>query len=75
MIVDDPRSLQLSAEESAALAPSLAPVFASFGRIDVLSPGMWNLRLNAEAPAFAPPSEAAGRSAHQPAPPSAASSR
>ena len=54
MIVDDPRSLQLSAEESAALALSLAPVFASFGRIDVLSPGMWNLRLTAEAPAFAP---------------------
>jgi hypothetical protein len=63
MIVDDPRSLQLSAEESAALAASLAPTFASFGRIDVLSPDKWNLRLNAEAPAFAPLSEAAGRSA------------
>lgn len=63
MIVDDPRSLQLSTEESAALAASLASVFASLGHIDVLSPGMWNLRLSAEAPAFAPLSEAAGRSA------------
>jgi hypothetical protein len=63
MIVDDPRGLQLSAEESAALAVSLAPTFAAFGHIDVLSPVMWNLRLNADAPAFTPLSEAAGRSA------------
>jgi hypothetical protein len=63
MIVDDPRSLQLSAEESATLAASLAPTFAALGRIDVLSPDTWNLRLNADAPAFTPLSEAAGRSA------------
>jgi hypothetical protein len=63
MVVDDPRGLQISAEESAALAVSLAPTFAALGRIDVLSPAKWNLRLNADAPAFTPLPEAAGRSA------------
>ncbi len=63
MVVDHPRGLHLSTEESAALAAALAPVFATLGRIDVLSPDTWNLRLAAGAPAFAPLSEAAGRSA------------
>lgn len=63
MIVDHPRALQLDNEESAALAAALAPVFAPLGRIDVLSPDTWNLRLAAEAPDFAPLTEAAGRRA------------
>ena len=63
MVVDDPGRLQLSSEESAALAVSLAPTFGALGHIDLLSPDKWNLRLNADAPAFTPLSEAAGRSA------------
>jgi hypothetical protein len=63
MVVDDPCSLRLSDEDSATLAVLLAPTFAALGRIDVLSPDKWNLRLNADAPTFAPLSEAAGRSA------------
>ena len=63
MIVDDPRILSLSAEEADALAASLEPIFAAFGRIEILTPNMWNLRLTVDAPPFAPLSEAAGRAA------------
>ena len=63
LIVDDPRRLCLSDEESLALAVSLAPVFAGLGQLEVLSPGVWNLRLSAAAPAFQPLPEAVGRAA------------
>jgi hypothetical protein len=63
LIVDDPRALCLTDEESAAFAAALAPTFASLGRIEALSPGMWNLRLSAVAPDFQALQEAAGRAA------------
>jgi hypothetical protein len=52
LVVDDPRQLELSAAECAALAVSLAPTFAALGELEVLSPHAWNLRLSAAAPAF-----------------------
>ncbi len=61
--VNDPQHLDLSGEESAALAVSLAPTFAGLGQLEVVSPGHWNLRLLAGAPAFQPLPEAAGRAA------------
>ncbi len=63
LIVDDPRALCLTGEESAAFAVALAPTFASLGRIEALSPGMWNLRLSGIAPDFQALPEAAGRAA------------
>jgi hypothetical protein len=63
LIVDDPRRLQLTADEAAALAVSLAPTFAEFGRLEVISPGTWNLRLACLAPAFEALPEAIGRAA------------
>jgi len=54
-IVDDPRHLRLSSEEAAALAVALAPTLAALGRLEVISPGNWNLRLAAAAPAFCVP--------------------
>ncbi|MDP1734739.1 MAG: hypothetical protein Q8L44_10300 [Sulfuritalea sp.] len=62
LVVDDPRQLDLSAEECTALAVSLAPTFAALGQLDVLSPHAWNLRLSAAAPAFQALSGAIGRS-------------
>jgi hypothetical protein len=52
LVVDDPRQLELSAAECAALAVSLAPTFAALGELEVLSPHAWNLRLSTAAPAF-----------------------
>ena len=63
LIVDDPRHLQLSDEEATALAVALAPTLAALGQLEVLSPGSWNLRLHATAPAFQDLHDAAGRSA------------
>ncbi|MDP1982026.1 MAG: hypothetical protein Q8K23_05755 [Sulfuritalea sp.] len=63
LIVDDPRHLQLSDEEAAALAVALAPTLATLGELEVISPGQWNLRLHAAAPAFQDLRDAAGRSA------------
>ena len=61
LIVDDPQNLRLTAEEAAALAVALAPTFFALGQLEVISPGSWNLRLSAAAPAFQPLPEAAGR--------------
>jgi hypothetical protein len=63
LIVGNPRQLELSSEEAAALAVALAPTFAGLGELEVVSPGHWNLRLHAEAPAFQALPEAAGRAA------------
>jgi hypothetical protein len=63
LIVDDPQRLELSGEESAALAVSLAPTFAGLGQLEMISPHAWNLRLSAPAPAFQDLPEAIGRSA------------
>ena len=63
LVVDDPRQLELSAAECAALAVSLAPTFAALGQLEVLSPHAWNLRLSAAAPAFQALPGAIGRSA------------
>jgi hypothetical protein len=63
LVVDDPRQLDLNAEECAALAVSLAPTFAALGQLDVVSPHAWNLRLSAAAPAFRALPGAIGRSA------------
>ncbi len=63
LIVEDPRQLELTGEESAALAVSLAPTFAGFGHLEVVSPRQWNLRLLAGAPAFQDLPDAAGRAA------------
>jgi hypothetical protein len=63
IIVDDPQSLNLSHEESAALAVALAPTFAALGELEVISPQAWNLRLSAGAPPFHALPEASGRAA------------
>ncbi len=63
LIVDDPQHLRLSDDEAAALAAALAPTLAALGRIEVIAPGHWNLRLSAAAPPFQALSDAAGRSA------------
>ncbi|MDA8257371.1 MAG: hypothetical protein M0Z99_17380 [Betaproteobacteria bacterium] len=63
LLVDDPRQLQLSEAEAAALAAALAPTFAALGELEVISPGAWNLRLKITAPAFQDLSQATGRSA------------
>ena len=56
LIVDDPQRLALSSAEAAQLAVSLAPTFAAFGELQVLTPQHWNLRL---APgSLAPPTPA-----------------
>jgi len=55
--------MRLSPEDSAALVPAVRPVFGDAGfPLDAPDPARWYLRLpaNAEAPAFAPPSEALG---------------
>ncbi|MDP2826672.1 MAG: hypothetical protein Q8O52_28790 [Sulfuritalea sp.] len=62
-IVDDPQHLRLSSEEAAALAVALAPTLAALGQLELISPGIWNLRLSAPAPAFHDLPEAAARSA------------
>jgi hypothetical protein len=62
VVVDDPRQLDLSAAECAALAVSLAPTFAALGQLEVVSPHAWNLRLYATAPAFQALPGAIGRS-------------
>ncbi len=61
LIVDDPQRLELTAEEAAALAVSLAPTLAALGELAVISPDAWNLRLSAGAPAFQALPDAAGR--------------
>lgn len=53
LVLDAPSRLALDAAEAAALAVSLAPTLADLGRIDVMAPQTWNLRLEAPAPAFA----------------------
>ena len=63
LIVDDPQQLELTDEESAALAVSLAPTLAELGQLEVISPRAWNLRLSAAAPAFQDLPEAIGRAA------------
>ncbi|MDZ4252269.1 MAG: hypothetical protein U1A72_06810, partial [Sulfuritalea sp.] len=63
LVVDDPQQLRLSNEEAAALAAALAPTLAALGRIEVIAPGHWNLRLSAGAPAFQALPDATGRSA------------
>ncbi len=63
LIVDDPPNLRLSGDEAAALAVALAPTFAALGRLEMLSPEHWNLRLSAGAPAFRDLPDATGRSA------------
>jgi len=63
LIVDDPRRLDLTDEESTALAVSLAPTFAGLGQLEVIAPDAWNLRLSASAPAFQCLPEAVGRAA------------
>jgi hypothetical protein len=63
LIVDDPRRLELSSEESAALAVALAPTFAALGTLEVLSPERWNLRLAAPAPGFQDLPDATSRTA------------
>ena len=63
LIVDDPQRLELTGEESAALAISLAPALAHLGQLEVISPHCWNLRLAASAPVFQPLLEAADRAA------------
>lgn len=63
VMVDDPRQLRLGDEEAAALAVSLAPTLAHLGRLEVISPHAWNLRLTASAPPFPALPEAAGRAA------------
>ncbi len=62
LVVDDPRQLELSTAECAALAVSLAPTFAALGELEVLSAHAWNLRLSAAAPAFQALPGAIGRS-------------
>jgi len=61
LIVDDPQRLELTEEEAAALAVSLAPTLAGLGQLEVVSPQAWNLRLSAAAPAFQALPDAAGR--------------
>ena len=63
LIVDDPRQLQLSEAEAAELAVALAPTLAALGELEVISPGAWNLRLRAAAPAFQDLAQATGQSA------------
>ncbi|MDK9703550.1 MAG: hypothetical protein OEL20_10460 [Sulfuritalea sp.] len=62
VIVDDPLRLELSDEEAAALAVSLASTLAELGELTVISPHAWNLRLAAAAPPFQALADAAGRS-------------
>lgn len=45
LIVDDPQRLALTSAEAAQLAVSLAPTFAAFGELQILTPQHWNLRL------------------------------
>jgi len=61
LIVDDPQRLDLTNDEAAALAVSLAPTLAELGELAVISPHAWNLRLSGRAPAFQALAEAAGR--------------
>lgn len=70
LVVDDPQQLELTSEESAALAVALAPTFAGLGQLEVASPRLWNLRLLVGAPAFQGLPDAAGRAA-SPLPPDA----
>jgi len=71
LVVDDPLRLELTGEEAAALAVSLAPTFAGLGQLEMISPHIWNLRLSAGAPAFQALADAIGRAA-SPLPPDAA---
>lgn len=45
LIVDDPQNLVLNSVEAAQLAVSLAPTFAPFGELQMLTPQAWQLRL------------------------------
>lgn len=63
VVVADPARLGLTEADAQALAASLAPTFGELGRLDVLAPGHWALRLAAPAPAFPPLPEAVGRAA------------
>jgi hypothetical protein len=66
MIVDDPRGLNLTAEEAAALAVSLAPILAELGELEAIAPQAWHLRLSAGVPdtaAFTALPDAIGRAA------------
>ena len=63
LVIEDPRQLDLTDEEAAALAVSLAPTFADLGQLEVISPRTWNLRLVSAAPEFQPLAEGIGRAA------------
>lgn len=45
VIPDDPATLQLTAEEDAALRDAVTPLFAGFGDLVATAPGRWHLRL------------------------------
>jgi hypothetical protein len=61
LVIDDPLRLELTEDESAGLAGSLAPVFSTLGKLEVVSAGIWNLRLLAGAPMFQPLGDSVGR--------------
>jgi hypothetical protein len=61
LVIDDPLRLELTEDESAGLAGSLAPVFSALGKLEVVSAGIWNLRLLAGAPMFQPLGDSVGR--------------
>ncbi len=63
VIVDTPQRLALSEDEATALAVSLAPTFAALGKLEVIQPLIWNLKLSAAAPAFPDLPSAIGRTA------------
>jgi hypothetical protein len=63
LILDDPRRLHLSHDESSALAAALAPIFSALGKLEAIAPDAWNLRLHCAAPVFQDLPKAAGRSA------------
>ena len=62
LILDDPKQLHLSQDESAALIAALAPIFSALGELEAVSPHAWNLRLHCAAPMFQELPKAAGRS-------------
>ncbi|MDP2809006.1 MAG: hypothetical protein Q8O34_02530 [Rhodocyclaceae bacterium] len=53
IVLDDPARLSLTAEESAALRETVAPLFAEFGELsgkpDATAPGRWHLHLSQPA--------------------------
>lgn len=62
VIPDEPATLNLSAEEDAALRDSIAPLFADFGELVASAPGRWHLHLARPADIETKPlSDAVGR--------------